>query len=420
VRVLGGVPDYQQSQFSGSNTCAPVAAATVLGYWDSHGCGNLIDGSNSYESNPGGVIALVESLKRNMNWDSSGTRGGHIPPGILATASERGYSFVSYNDSRVFWSDIKAEVDASRPAAYGIITHPVYYAHVVTLTGYDENEQTRIVIAHDNWNWTPTDVYLNFSEITASTLTVIIPPGDPMSLSVQSSPVSGVQITAMPLDKDGQGNGITSFERAYVSGTNLSLTAPSSFVVASTSRPFIRWVLDGVDMADGQTLLQVAMTAAHTAVAVYQVVQRTLTVESTPISNVDITGDRPGITPFAAPCSSDQSVTLIAPVKQALDDNLTFRFVRWEVNGVSQHAGANSLHVDMGTDAIARATYRLAGDANGDCIVNILDLLVVRGNLTLPYGQSAYSGCDVNSDGAVDILDLLFVRQRLKAACPHE
>ena len=45
------------------------------------------------------------------------------------------------------------------------------------------------------------------------------------------------------------------------------------------------------------------------------------------------------------------------------------------------------------------------GDANGDGVVNIQDLVFVAGQ----YGQSGQNSADVNSDGVVDIQDLIFV-----------
>lgn len=54
---------------------------------------------------------------------------------------------------------------------------------------------------------------------------------------------------------------------------------------------------------------------------------------------------------------------------------------------------------------------KLAGDANGDGVVNILDLVQVRND----YGKSGNPGwlpADVNIDGVVNILDLVIVRNQ--------
>ena len=63
----------------------------------------------------------------------------------------------------------------------------------------------------------------------------------------------------------------------------------------------------------------------------------------------------------------------------------------------------------------------LEGDVNGDCVVNILDMIGVRNHLnqdpTTPPENAAYN---VNDDGAINILDMIFVRNRLNTKCEEE
>ncbi len=62
----------------------------------------------------------------------------------------------------------------------------------------------------------------------------------------------------------------------------------------------------------------------------------------------------------------------------------------------------------------------LAGDANGDGAVNVLDLVQVRNQLNQPVTLGNFRA-DVNADGAINILDLVAVRNRLNTAatpCP--
>jgi len=59
----------------------------------------------------------------------------------------------------------------------------------------------------------------------------------------------------------------------------------------------------------------------------------------------------------------------------------------------------------------------LTGDANGDCVVNILDLLWVRNRLNQNVDSGDNWKADVNCDGKVDILDLITVRNNLNAKC---
>ena len=138
--TIPGVPDYQNNWFTGDNDCAPTAGACVLGYWDSHGYNNLITGSADYSLNPDGVTELVDFLKTDMGWTSSGTAIDNIPTGIEATANNRrGYSFSADNDDSVSWNDIRTEIDSDRPFVFSIL-HPYYGSyHSVAGVGYTED-----------------------------------------------------------------------------------------------------------------------------------------------------------------------------------------------------------------------------------------------------------------------------------------
>ncbi|MEE8524287.1 MAG: hypothetical protein V3T72_10175, partial [Thermoanaerobaculia bacterium] len=59
----------------------------------------------------------------------------------------------------------------------------------------------------------------------------------------------------------------------------------------------------------------------------------------------------------------------------------------------------------------------LAGDVNGDCVVNVLDLI----DLLLCFGQPALPGCepeDVNGDGDINVLDLIDLLLNFGQTCP--
>ncbi|HUW32024.1 MAG TPA: dockerin type I domain-containing protein, partial [Planctomycetota bacterium] len=58
------------------------------------------------------------------------------------------------------------------------------------------------------------------------------------------------------------------------------------------------------------------------------------------------------------------------------------------------------------------------GDANGDCRVNILDLIFIRNKLNQPVGTGDNWKADVNEDARINILDLIFVRNKLNTQCP--
>ena len=61
--------------------------------------------------------------------------------------------------------------------------------------------------------------------------------------------------------------------------------------------------------------------------------------------------------------------------------------------------------------------FALLGDMDGDCEVNILDLLSVRNLLNQDPASDDNWKADLNSDGNVNILDMLIIRDRLGETC---
>ena len=65
-----------------------------------------------------------------------------------------------------------------------------------------------------------------------------------------------------------------------------------------------------------------------------------------------------------------------------------------------------------------RSGWAIPGDANGDCRVNVLDLIFVRNHLGLDPDTDANWKADVNEDGMINVLDLIFTRNNLGSSCP--
>ncbi len=66
-------------------------------------------------------------------------------------------------------------------------------------------------------------------------------------------------------------------------------------------------------------------------------------------------------------------------------------------------------------DGNGRCRRILEGDANGDCVVNILDLIFVRNRVGVQEKDNWKA--DANNDGKIDIADLIFVRNHLNERC---
>ena len=68
-------------------------------------------------------------------------------------------------------------------------------------------------------------------------------------------------------------------------------------------------------------------------------------------------------------------------------------------------------------DSGAFRIWNILGDVNDDCVVNILDMILVRNKLNEDPATDDNWKADINGDGAINILDLLGVRNELGARC---
>lgn len=82
-------------------------------------------------------------------------------------------------------------------------------------------------------------------------------------LSVQSSTANNVPVTITPVDINGNGNGVTDFERYFRTDTLVTLTAPGSF----NEKVFSRWLIDGVE--NNNRTIEVTMDNNRTVSAEY-------------------------------------------------------------------------------------------------------------------------------------------------------
>ena len=460
---ISGVPDYQQDDFEGENDCTPVASADVLGYWDANGYGDLIDGSNDYATNPVGVTALVDALKTYMWWTSAGTDVGMINPGIKATFTEQGYSFSVANDYSVSWSDVKTEVDAGRPAVF-TFNHATYVIlHSGGAIGYDEPDDTKIIIIHDNW-YPANDVHLNFDECTGTVLTTVAPgvPRETRVVIVQGMPPIGMPITVSPPDNDGKGDGTTEFIRTYYLEASVSLTAPEVFA-GDTDYAFVMWVLDWMPLPGDQRSLQITMDTDHYAVAIYEpappskitdLTAEVVDAEEPSDGQDDAHGtERKAVQlTWTAPGTGNGGTTGKAAsyeVRYSLEEMTTEAIwdAATEIDGEPEPEPAGTIQSmtisldalpveaqvyyfaitsrnDSGKESdlssspfVDTRVWPIPGDTNFDCRINIIDLIFVRNRLQQDPTTSNNWQVDVNKDGAINIIDLIFVRNYLGAYC---
>jgi len=176
---------------------------------------------------------------------------------------------------------------------------------------------------------------------------------DPKVLTVQSVTDSLVPITVNPLDNNGNGNGYTDFTRTYPQGTDVTLTAPSTF----NNKNFYRWLIDGEEHF--QDTIQVKMEDNHTVTVEYQAPQvAILTVQSSPVTKIPISvtpldnnGQGKGNTNFTRKYTCGTVVTLTAP--DTFQDKI---FYKWTGGGVNETG--RTLQVIMDTSRTVKALYK--------------------------------------------------------------
>ncbi len=236
------------------------------------------------------------------------------------------------------------------------------------------------------------------------------------ALTVSSVGASNVLILVSPNDNNGNGNGTTPFVRSYNPGTSVTLDAPETVPGAD----FERWTVNATNYPLGQRIITFAVNDTTSAVANYfPQTTYAVNVESAPNAgyligvvppDMNLAGD--GTTNFTRVYVGGIPVVFTAPLTRAVG-SFTYAFCYWQVNGVPQTAGDNSLDwVANGNDTVT-ATYALRGDMNGDDAVNNADIDGFVLGLTDPAGyETAFPGLDrvkrgdCNGDGQYDNADI--------------
>jgi len=111
-----------------------------------------------------------------------------------------------------------------------------------------------------------------------------------------------------------------------------------------------------------------------------------LTVSSSPMGGLGITGSAPGVTDYQRLWRHGETVSLRAPIAVAFG-GVTYAFQQWMIDGNPMAYRVATVQVTMDADHTATAVYDfpdpdvLPADVNGDCVVNVLDLIQVRNKL---------------------------------------
>lgn len=155
---IPGVPYYLQKRYD-KNSCGPTSSATVCGYWDMHGYGNLIDNGDGMAHDgfqEGNVWEAVYHLMECVNYNRYiGTWPWDIDDGVKKFSNEAPYANFSYiySDATYYysWSDIVNTIDKKRPPIFNwwVENYDVSTGHFATIVGCDDDH---VIYVHPNWS----------------------------------------------------------------------------------------------------------------------------------------------------------------------------------------------------------------------------------------------------------------------------
>ena len=150
-RIIEGVPDYTNTMkvFSRNRSCAVIATAAILGYWDDHGYGDLIPGGGSLEGDLG---HLSEGLNCEIGHNLGlGLMNHQVTSGLEAYTRGHGYAF-ECAVKPITWPGIKEEIKAGRPFLLKVVLKDYGLEnHMVVGIGFCEKPKRAIVVL-DNWD----------------------------------------------------------------------------------------------------------------------------------------------------------------------------------------------------------------------------------------------------------------------------
>ena len=121
---------------------------------------------------------------------------------------------------------------------------------------------------------------------------------------------------------------------------------------------------------------------ATTSLGVTGTAPAVITILSSPIAGVPIAGDLPGVTNYTTESGDLETITLSA-LPTVARIGRTYYFAFWVVDDEPMPPGETDLQVGVEADHTVMAVYdwRLSGDANDDCVVNVLDLIYTRNRI---------------------------------------
>ena len=170
-----------------------------------------------------------------------------------------------------------------------------------------------------------------------------------------ANPAFRLHVTSMP----NMGNviqGIPSDNTELPSGTLVNLTAPMECCVRDTDYLFEHWIVNGVQMSDGEAALSFTIDHNTLAVACYTPCKRMLRVASQPIEGINISGDAGGLTEYVHELDDNSLVELTAPeVPEGQAGEYVFK--EWRLDGQAMEQENATCQFRINQDSTATAVY---------------------------------------------------------------
>jgi hypothetical protein len=395
----------------------------ALGYWDNYvsgvgtyaGSGRLIDywQEKSYWSSGSGVLRNVpnmhEELRIAMATSASGvTLLSKVSPAIKYVANSKNYygygsnMYIGSSGNDYLWNTIRYEVTHNRPFVWSVGRTGIV-GHSLCGWGYTD---TKYVITYNTWVAARDDWYYRKYDNGAYTnwqyLNNIIPNGREGTEQVIIKPLSVSSVRAgstltfywyrwgtlsrkanLYYSVNGGGTWSTiALGRGTVGGWNhYHWRVPSRL----TSRARIRvygyysTVCPGSSYIAGDGLqknFRIISSSSSPALQTCQVggpvtnssptqAQHTLTVESSPMSGVVITGTPSGTANYTSQLDHGSEVSLTAPAKFA-DGDAEYTFVRWLRDGRALPERQATLSFDITADTTVIAIYQARQGSSGN------------------------------------------------------
>ncbi|MFZ5826585.1 MAG: C39 family peptidase [Bacillota bacterium] len=157
--------------------CAPTAALNIMAYWAAQGYPSL-NPTNSTSD-------ITMQLRKDMGtWQSPSGAGttdpNNIPLGMKQYASRAGLSTPAANVTFATFGTVVWEIDLMRPVLQSYWSQSYFGDHTLVVVGYKEyvrssGSNSQYVVARNNWDGEPWNLYVKWGTWTANTVTKFRP-----------------------------------------------------------------------------------------------------------------------------------------------------------------------------------------------------------------------------------------------------